>query len=126
MSVPTATNSRDASRHVHSMSHHENPFWALCGTVRRRLVSGTNSVRMAVDITPPLEYHDCGLSHRLSPHLQRITLRICGVVYFVQLYRAVFQHGIFMRALRPARTVLRPARLSSALPELLGKKIIIN
>ena len=34
----------------------------------------------------------------------------------------VFQLGIFLRTLRPARTVLRPARLHSALPELGGKK----
>ena len=29
----------------------------------------------------------------------------------------VFKLGVFLRALRPARTVLRPARLHSALPE---------
>ena len=34
----------------------------------------------------------------------------------------VFQLGIFLRALRPARTVLRPVRLSSALPKLFKKK----
>ena len=34
---------------------------------------------------------------------------------------AVFQLGIFLRALRPARTVLRPARLYSALPEFKKK-----
>ena len=33
----------------------------------------------------------------------------------------VFQLGIFLRALRPARTALRPARLSSALSELFKK-----
>ena len=32
--------------------------------------------------------------------------------------RTVFQLGIFLRALRPARTGLRPARFTSALPEL--------
>ena len=38
----------------------------------------------------------------------------------------MFQLGIFLRALRPVRTVLRPARLSSALPELFEKKKKIN
>ena len=33
----------------------------------------------------------------------------------------MFQLGIFLRALRPARTGLRPARFTSALPELLTK-----
>ena len=33
-------------------------------------------------------------------------------------YNTVFQLGIFLRALRPARTVLRPARLYSALPDI--------
>ena len=37
---------------------------------------------------------------------------------------AVFQLGIFLRALRPARTVVRPARLYSALPEFKKKKNI--
>ena len=36
---------------------------------------------------------------------------------------SVFQLGIFLRALRPARTVLRPARLYSVLPEFKKKKI---
>ena len=36
--------------------------------------------------------------------------------------RAVFQLGIFLRALRPARTGLRPTRFTSALPELFKKK----
>ena len=36
--------------------------------------------------------------------------------------RPVFQLGIFPRALHPARTVLRPARLHSALPALKKKK----
>ena len=35
---------------------------------------------------------------------------------------SVFQLGIFLRALRPARTGLRPARFTSALPELFKKK----
>ena len=35
---------------------------------------------------------------------------------------AVFQLGIFLRVLHPAHTVLRPARLYSALPELKKKK----
>ena len=39
---------------------------------------------------------------------------------------AVFQLGLFMRALRPARTVLCPARLSSALSELFKIKIKIK
>ena len=34
----------------------------------------------------------------------------------------MFQLGIFLRALRPARTVLRPAQLPSAAPKLFGKK----
>ena len=34
----------------------------------------------------------------------------------------MFQLGIFLKALRPARTVLRPARLFSALPEFTKKK----
>ena len=34
----------------------------------------------------------------------------------------VFQLGIFLRALRPAHTVLHPAQLSSALPELFIKQ----
>ena len=35
----------------------------------------------------------------------------------------VFQLGIFLRVLRPARTVLRPARLCSYLPEFKKKKM---
>ena len=35
---------------------------------------------------------------------------------------SVFQLGIFLRALRPARTGLRPARFTSALSELYIKK----
>ena len=37
--------------------------------------------------------------------------------------RAVFQLGLFLRALRPARTGLRPARFTRALPEFKKKKI---
>ena len=33
----------------------------------------------------------------------------------------VFQLGLFLRALRPARTGLRPARFTRALPELQNK-----
>ena len=38
----------------------------------------------------------------------------------------VIQLGIFLRALRPARTGLRPARFTSTLPELQKKKKITN
>ena len=50
---------------------------------------------------------------------QQIT---CFLMVFAISQISVFQLGIFLRALRPARTVLRPARLSSALPELFIKK----
>ena len=36
----------------------------------------------------------------------------------------VFQLGLFPRALRPARTVLRPARFTRACPNKKNKKII--
>ena len=36
--------------------------------------------------------------------------------------RSVFQLGLFLRALRPARTGLRPVRFTRALPELFKKK----
>ena len=38
------------------------------------------------------------------------------------LLGTVFQLGLFLRALRPARTGVRPARFIRALPELLKKK----
>ena len=38
---------------------------------------------------------------------------------------AVFQLGLFLRALRPARTGLRPARFTRALPEFKKKKKIV-
>ena len=43
--------------------------------------------------------------------------------WFGQTYDCSVPAGIFLRALRPARTVLRPARLYSALPELFLNKI---
>ena len=46
----------------------------------------------------------------------------CWTITPQHSYPSVFQLGIFLRALRPARTALRPARLSSALPELFIKK----
>ena len=42
-----------------------------------------------------------------------------------KIYNSVFQLGLFLRALRPVRTGLRPARFSCALPELKKKKIYI-
>ena len=40
------------------------------------------------------------------------------------VYVTVFQLGLFLRALRPARTGLRPARFTRALPEFKKKKKI--
>ena len=41
-------------------------------------------------------------------------------------YTTVFQLGLFLRALRPARTGLRPVRFTRALPEFIIKKKKIN
>ena len=43
-----------------------------------------------------------------------------------QVLSTVFQLGIFLRVLRPARTVLHHARLSSGLPKLFIKKIVFS
>ena len=42
----------------------------------------------------------------------------------LEMHATVFQLGPFLRALRPARTGLRPARFTRALPELKQKIII--
>ena len=47
-----------------------------------------------------------------------------GIVKVTTLH-SVFQLGLFMRALRPARTGLRPARFTRALPEFIKKKKLI-
>ena len=44
-------------------------------------------------------------------------------IKFLLLQLLVFQLGLFLRALRPARTGLRPARFTRTLPEF-RKKII--
>ena len=58
----------------------------------------------------------------LSPSVQALNtlLFICNDY----ASRSVFQLGLFLRALRPARTGLRPARFTRALPEFKKKKKI--
>ena len=90
---------------------------------------------------------DCFLScFRITPHNNDL-LKIClntqspptfhfvlvNVLYRIitqvgasqmPVYIPVFQLGIFPRALRPARTVLRPARFNRAIPNYYKKKFI--
>ena len=67
----------------------------------------------------------CGQSVYLwSVCLHQVSLSTCGQSFYLwSVYittcdqSTVFQLGLFLRALRPARTGLRPARFARALPE---------
>ena len=47
-----------------------------------------------------------------------------SILVHIYTYTTVFQLGLFMRALRPARTGLSPARFTCALPQYKIKKLI--
>ena len=83
-------------------------------TSRSRMCSSLRWIRVLARIDRPTD-RPSRVDALLTPHVDAPCWRPVLTPRVDVL--SVFQLGIFLRALRPARTALRPARLSSVLPE---------
>ena len=82
-------------------------------------------------LTCDISTNKCAIQHKIwcsqrindaCPCMRKLAHARMRTFVRADVHVSVFQLGIFLRTLRPAHTILRPARLSSALPELFKKK----